>query len=270
MSADLSVKPAPTADDLATAIKDRALSLHYQPIIDMKTKIVAGFEALMRWSHPTLGNISPGVFIPLAEETGLIVDASKWALKEACRALKRIESRAGVDAELYMSVNFTPRDFSEDTFIFDLYNIISESDVSPGQIQLEITEGLMLNQPDNALSSLTMCRKAGMKISVDDCATSSTDLGYLSKYPTDSLKIDQIYIRKMQTDPDTARLVNWIITTAQMMGKTPIAEGVETQEEQDALIAAGCVYAQGYLYAKPLPEKDATTYLLNSPLKGMD
>lgn len=259
--------PNPTADDLAAAIKNRELSLNYQPIIDMNTKVVAGFEALMRWKHPTMGNISPGIFIPLAEQSGLIVDASKWALREACRALKRIESRTGSDAELYMSVNFTPRDFSEDTFIFDLYNIMSESDVLPGQIQLEITEGLMLNQPDNALSSMTMCRKAGMKISVDDCATSAQDLSYLSKYPIDSVKIDQIYIRKMLTDPEAARIVNWIITTAQMMNKLPIAEGVETQDEADALIKAGCVHAQGYLFAKPLPEKDATDYILASPLR---
>lgn len=259
--------PAPTADDLRAAIKNRELSLNYQPIVNMTTRVVEGFEALMRWKHPTLGNISPGVFIPLAEESGLIVDASQWALREACRALKRIESRTGSDSELYMSVNFTARDFAEDTFIFDLYNIISESDVLPGQIQLEITEGLMINQPENALSSLTMCRKAGMKISVDDCATSTQDLAYLSQYPIDSLKIDQIYIRRMLTDPDTAKLVNWIITTAQMMGKVPIAEGIETEAEAEALRAAGCLYAQGYLYAKPLPEKDATDYLLKSPLR---
>lgn len=265
--ANAPVQQKPTADDLAAAIRNRELTLNYQPIIDMKTRIVSGFEALMRWKHPTIGNISPAVFIPLAEETGLIVEASKWALREACRALRRIEGRAGRDAALYMSVNFTPRDFSEDTFIFDLYNIISESDVLPGQVQLEITESLMLHQPDNALSSMTMCRKAGMKISVDDCATTQMDLSYLSKYPIDSVKIDQIYIRKMLDDPETARLVNWIIKTAQVMGKEPIAEGVETDAEAAALIAAGCTQAQGYLYAKPLPEKDVTEFLLRSPLR---
>lgn len=259
--------PQPTADDLRAAIKNRELSLHYQPIINMNTKVVAGFEALMRWKHPTMGMISPGIFIPLAEKSGLIVDASKWALREACRTLKRIESRVGSDDELYMSVNFTPSDFSQDTFIFDLYNIISESDVLPGQIQLEITESLMLNQPENALSSLTMCRKAGMKISVDDCATSVQDLSYLSKYPIDSVKIDQIYIRKMLADPEALRIVNWVITTAEVMGKLPIAEGVETADEAAALIAAGCTHAQGYLFAKPLPEKEATDYLLASPLR---
>jgi len=164
-------------------------------------------------------------------------------------------------------VNFTPSDFSQDTFIFDLYNIISESDVLPTQIQLEITESLLLNQPENALSTLTMCRKAGMKISVDDCATVQKDLSYLSKYPIDSLKIDQIYIRKMLDDPETARLVDWIIKTAEVMGKVPIAEGVETELEADALIMAGCNFAQGYLFAKPLPEKEVTDFLLKSPLR---
>jgi len=259
--------PKPSIDDLANAIRNRELTLNYQPIINMKTKVVDGFEALMRWKHPVMGNISPGIFIPLAEESGLIIEASKWALREACRALKRIEGRTGHDSSLYMSVNFTPRDFTEDTFIFDLYNIISESDVMPEQIQLEITEKLMLTQPDNALSSLTMCRKAGMKISVDDCATSQMDLSYLSKYPIDSVKIDQIYIRKILTDPESARLVNWIVKTAQVMGKVAIAEGIETVEEEQALLNAGCVDAQGYLYARPLPEKEVTDFLLKSPLK---
>ena len=262
-------QPAPTVtvDDLRAALASRQLSLNYQPIVNMKTRVVDGFEALMRWTHPTLGAISPGVFIPLAEQSGLIVDASKWALREACRALKRIEGRAGRDKNLYMSVNFTPSDFSQDTFIFDLYNIMSESDVLPNQIQLEITESLMLNQPENALSSLTMCRKAGMKISVDDCATVQKDLSYLSKYPIDSLKIDQMYIRKMLDDPEIARLVDWIIKTAEVMGKVPIAEGVETELEADALVLAGCTFAQGYLFAKPLPEKEVTEYLLKSPLR---
>lgn len=260
--------PAPTAEDFAAAIAHRQLSLHYQPIVHMQTGVVSGFEALMRWTHPAMGNISPGIFIPLAEKSGLIIEASKWALREACRALKRIEGRTGQDDSLYMSVNFTPRDFTEDTFIFDLYNIISESDVKPAQVQLEITESLMLTQPDNALSSMTMCRKAGMRISVDDCATTQMDLSYLSKYPIDSIKIDQIYVRKMLKDDETMRLVNWIVKTAQVMEKEPIAEGVETEAEAKALIEAGCTQAQGYFYAKPLPEKDVTDFLLKAPIKG--
>lgn len=259
--------PDPTADDLAIAIRDRQLSLNYQPIIEINTGVVHGFEALMRWDHPKMGRISPGIFIPLAEKTGLIVEASKWALRESCRALKRIESRTGHNSSLYVSVNFTPRDFSEDKFIFDLYNIISESDVLPGQIQLEITEDLMLNQPENALSSLTMCRKAGLKISVDDCALNQRNLGYLDQYPIDSIKVDQIYIRKMLTDDDAAKTVKWLISTALKMGKIPIAEGVETEAEAEALQADGCTHAQGYLYAKPLPEKDVTDFLLRSPLR---
>jgi EAL domain-containing protein (putative c-di-GMP-specific phosphodiesterase class I) len=267
MTAPAPSRPDLSADEFKAAIQGRQLSLHYQPIVDIRTSVVQGFEALMRWQHPVHGPISPGVFIPLAEQSGLIVDASKWALREACRALKRIESRAGRDANLYMSVNFTPSDFSQDTFIFDLYNIISESDVLPGQIQLEITEALMVNQPENALSSLTMCRKAGMKISVDDCATTRQDLGYLSEYPIDSVKIDQIYIRKMATDPESTRIVAWIIETCRAMGKIPIAEGVETEAEAKILIDKGCDFAQGYFFAKPLPEKEVTEFLLASPLR---
>lgn len=258
--------PSPTVEDLAQGLALRQLSLHYQPIIDMNTHQVQGFEALMRWEHPTMGKISPGVFIPLAEASGLIVEASKWALRESCRALKRLENRTGRSDSLYMSVNFTPRDFAEDTFIFDLYNIIAESDVRPEQIQLEITESLMLTQPENSLSALTMCRKAGMKISVDDCATGQTDLSYLNQYPIDSVKIDQAFVRKITTDPDISRRVAWIVTTAQMSNKTPIAEGVETDTEAAALINAGCTQAQGYLYAKPMPEKDIADYLLKAPL----
>lgn len=259
--------PPLTKDDLATALRERQFSLVYQPIVQIDTRVVDGFEALMRWAHPTRGAISPGVFIPLAEKFGLIVELSKWALRESCRALKRIEGRTGRNSELYMSVNFTPSDFSQDTFIFDLYNIISESDVLPGQIQLEITEELLLSQPDNALSSLMMCRKAGMKISVDNCAAVQPDLTYLKAYPIDSVKIDRDYIRKMTADQATAYLVTSIIKTADQMGKMAIAEGVETADEASALLAAGCTRAQGYLFAKPLPEKDVIDFILSSPLR---
>jgi diguanylate cyclase len=254
--------PIISAEDLTQALQKGELSLHYQPIVQILNRRLIGFEALMRWQHPIHGPISPGQFIPLAETTGLIVDMSKWALRQACRTLKRIEGRTGRNEALYMSVNFTARDFSEDTFIFDLYNIISESDILPEQIQLEITEDLFVRQPDTALSALTMCQKAGMRISVDDCATTAHDLNYLNKFPLNSVKIDQTYIRKMLADPETSRVVAWIIKSAEDLGKTPIAEGVETREEAEALLAIGCKHAQGYYYSRPLPEKELVDYIL--------
>ena len=150
------------ANDFRTALEKKQLALHYQPIIDLQKGKVSGFEALMRWNHPERGYISPGLFIPIAEQSGLIVDASRWALREACMALKRIESRAGFSNELSMSVNFSSTDFASEDFIDTIYTTISETDVDPNFVHLEITERLLMGQPDNAKDTLLMCRKAGI------------------------------------------------------------------------------------------------------------
>lgn len=249
------------ANDFEAALKSNQLFLVYQPIVDLKTGKPLGFEALMRWNHPEKGLISPGVFIPVAEETGLIIEASRWALKESCRALKRIGSQTGYDIPLFMSVNFSATDFAEENFLEQLYTIISATDVSPKQIHLEITERLLMNQPDNARETLRMCRKAGLGIAIDDFGTGYSSLGYLHYYPIDTLKVDQTFVRNMKNDKNAKELVRSIIALGRNLGMKIIAEGVEEREEADTLLEMGCDLAQGYFFARPMEEEKAIEML---------
>lgn len=256
------VETVTMANEFRAAIGTEQLSLHYQPIINLTTGYVDGFEALMRWNHPTKGAISPGVFIPIAEDTGLIVEASRWALREACRALKRLETRVGIQNPLFMSVNFSSTDFAEENFLDQLYTILSETDVEPSKVHLEITERLLMNQPQNAKETLSLCRKAGLGVSIDDFGTGYSSLSYLHYYPIDTLKIDQSFIRNMLQDRTAMELVKSIISLGQNMNMKIIAEGVEQAEEADFLKKAGCERAQGYYFSRPLAEKDLTDKLI--------
>lgn len=244
------------ANEFRAAIGTDQLSLHYQPIVNLKTGVVDGFEALMRWTHPEKGPISPGVFIPIAEDSGLIVEASRWALRESCKALKRMETRVGIDRDLFMSVNFSATDFAEENFMDHLYTVLSETDIEPHKVHLEITERLLMNQPQNAKDTLTLCRKAGLGISIDDFGTGYSSLSYLHYYPINTLKIDQSFVRNMLADQGSRELVKTIIALGTNMHMDIIAEGVESAEEAAALYEMGCAQAQGYFFCRPQPEKD--------------
>lgn len=252
-----------TEREFKNAIENDELRLYYQPIIDLKTKAIVGLEALMRWIHPEKGLISPAVFIPIAEESGLIVQASKWALREACQALKRIEAATGREEELYMSVNFSSNDFAEDDFLDTLYTIISETDVSPKQIQLEITESLLMIQPENAKRTLEMVQKAGLKVAIDDFGTGYSSLSYLHYFPINTLKIDQCFVRGMMSQTTNLELVKSIIALGKNLGMSIIAEGIEEPEQSDKLLELDCDMAQGFLFARPLPEKDLHELMIN-------
>lgn len=250
-------------NDFTEALKSGSVSLHYQPIIGLQDGKIHGFEALMRWIHPERGFISPAVFIPALEESGLIIDASKWALKEACKALKRIEGATGYHSGLHMSVNFSSADFSSDDFVENVYNTISETDVKPEQLHLEITERLLMQQPETARSTLEMCRKAGMGISIDDFGTGYSSLSYLHFFPIDTLKIDQCFIRDMRKNPKSLELVRSIVGLCKNLNMRIVAEGVEEQEDAVILKEMGCERAQGYYFAKPMPEAQVTELVAN-------
>lgn len=247
---------------IATEFKDALhkdeIELHYQPIIRLEDNDIYGFEALMRWSHPDRGNISPGLFIPIIEENGQIVEASKWAFRESCNALKRIQERSSYYSPLHMSVNFSSHDFSSDDFVENVYTTISETDIQAEHIHLEITERLLMDQPDTAKDTLNMCRKAGMNISIDDFGTGYSSLSYLHSFPINNLKIDQSFVRDMDQNAGSQELVRSIISLGKNLGMSVIAEGVETKAEADLLREMGCDYAQGYYFARPLPESDVT------------
>lgn len=244
------------ANEFRDALLSKYVQLYYQPFVNLQTGEITGFEALMRWNHPKKGFISPAIFIPVAEESGLIIEASKWALHEACSALKRIESAFKSKIKLYMSVNFSSADFSSDDFVTSVYNTISETDVAPEQVHLEITERVLIMQPDRAKETLRTCRKAGMSIAIDDFGTGYSSLSYLHYFPIDTLKIDQTFVRDMHKNEHSMALVNSIVTLGQNMRMTTVAEGVEVKEEAHKLREMGCELAQGYLFAKPMSESD--------------
>ncbi|MGE4313364.1 MAG: EAL domain-containing protein [Pseudobdellovibrionaceae bacterium] len=250
--------------DFAKALKEGQLSLHYQPIVNLTSWQVEGFEALMRWTHPEKGPISPGIFIPVAEDSGLIVEASKWALHEACSALKRLEGALGNSGALTMNINFTSRDFETESFMDMLYNTISTTDIRPQQIQLEITERLLMQHPDQARETLELCRQAGMRIAIDDFGTGYSSLSYLQHLPVDTLKIDQSFIRNLKTaDPkkSSIEIVRAIQALSQNLHLKTVAEGIETQLEGEIMSELGCNSAQGYFFAKPMAEADLLPFL---------
>jgi len=262
------VESVKIANEFKHALENDQLELHYQPIIDLERGDVIGFEALMRWTHPEKGFISPGIFIPIAEKSGLIIEASKWALKESCAALKRIESALGQKEKLYVSVNFSSHDFVESGFVKNTVGTTAASGLKPWQIKLEITERLLMQQPDNAKDTLQKCRDAGMGIAIDDFGTGYSSLSYLYYFPIQTLKIDQSFIRAMEKDNRSLELVRSIIGLGQNMGLNIIAEGVETREEAAILRDMGCEAAQGYHFAKPLPEQKVIDLLKSwQPLK---
>ncbi|MGH1375577.1 MAG: EAL domain-containing protein [Alphaproteobacteria bacterium] len=251
------------ANEFKTALSDGSVSLHYQPIVSLETGDIFGFEALMRWIHPERGFISPGVFIPIIEDNGQIVEASKWAFRESCNALKRMQNRTGYHNKFHMSVNFSSTDFSSEDFIDNIYNTISETDVQAEHIHLEITERLLMSQPETAKHSLDMCRKAGMGISIDDFGTGYSSLSYLHSFPINTLKIDQSFVRDMHKDESSLELVRCIASLGKTLNMKIVAEGVEQIEEAKLLKNMGCEYAQGYYFAKPMSEADMTD-LINS------
>ncbi|MCB9991870.1 MAG: EAL domain-containing protein [Rhodospirillales bacterium] len=257
------VESVKIANEFKAALNNDEIDMHYQPIIDLGKGSVIGFEALMRWTHKEQGFISPGVFIPIAEKSGLIVEASKWAIKESCAALGRIEKAVGNTTPMYMSVNFSSHDFAEEDFVENLLRTINASAVTPEQIKLEITERLLIQQPDNAKETLQACRDAGMGIAIDDFGTGYSSLSYLYYFPIEVLKIDQSFVRAMYKEERSLELVKSIIGLGKNMGLNIVAEGVEHIEEARLLQDMGCDSAQGYYFAKPMSEEDVIK-LLNS------
>lgn len=205
----------------------------------------------MRWNHPVHGAIPPGIFIPIAEESGQIVQASRWALKEACRALKRLGGALGYDSGQFMSVNFSATDLDDENFLEQLYTIISAVDIDPSRLHVEITEKLLDHDTDKARETLSLCRSARLGVSIDDFSTESSSLRHIHSFGINMVKIDQI----------TDQSVRAIIDEAHSLGMMTTAEGVETEEDAAALRAMGCDYAQGYYFARPMAEPDMIALL---------
>jgi diguanylate cyclase (GGDEF)-like protein/PAS domain S-box-containing protein len=238
-------------EDLRRALERREFSLHYQPRINLKTGAITGAEALLRWAHPTRGSIPPLQFIPIAEDSGLILPIGAWVMREACRQA-RVWRDAGLTLAT-MAVNVSAVQFRNENFLDDLFAALAETGLDPRYLELELTESVLMKHTDLAASILKILRGKGVQVSVDDFGTGYSSLSYLQKFPLDALKIDQSFVRWITTNPNEATLVSAIIHIGQSLHLRVIAEGVETAEDLAFLKAHNCDEAQGYYFSRPVP-----------------
>lgn len=250
--------------DLRLALKNNEFSLYYQPIFSLQDQVFAGFEALIRWHHPRHGLISPVEFIPLAEDTGLIVEIGDWVLEAACQGLatwqKENPNRADI-AALKLNVNVACQQFQQPDFIQKLDQVITQTGLNPACLKLEITERVLIDSESHTQKTLLEIKKRQIKLSIDDFGTGYSSLSYLSRLPIDNLKIDRSFINDISSDLDSLEIVKTIITLAHNLNMDAIAEGVETVAQAEQLQALGCEYAQGYLFAKPMTATEIESML---------
>ncbi|KAA0583348.1 EAL domain-containing protein [Azospirillum sp. B21] len=240
--------------DLRAALEQGQLCLHYQPIVLLETGAIAGFEALMRWNHPDRGLVPPAEFIPLAEETGLIAPMGRWALGEAVRQLALWQARFPRPVPLFMSVNVSTRQFRDDDLVGAVRDLLDAVPIPPSSLKLELTESLLMQDPDECRMLMQSIRDMDVRLSIDDFGTGYSSLAYLHKLPVDVLKIDRSFVRAVSTGEGNAAIVQVIAGLATILRLDAVAEGVETADE--AVYLRGlCKYAQGYHFARPaLPE----------------
>ncbi len=237
---------------LHQAIVRDELVLHYQPQIELLTGEVRGMEALLRWRHPEMDLISPTKFIPLAEESGMIIPIGEWVLREAARQMKCWLDAGLVKADALISVNLSARQFDQASLIETIQGVLSETGLDPSALELEITESTMMQTPEATSRRLSRLRELGVKVAIDDFGTGYSSLSYLKALPLTKLKIDQSFVRDIPHDPNNMAIAQAIIGLAQSLSLDVLAEGVETQAQRAFLIQQGCRVAQGYLFARPL------------------
>jgi diguanylate cyclase (GGDEF)-like protein/PAS domain S-box-containing protein len=245
--------------NLRHALERKELILHYQPFLNLSTGKIIGMEALVRWRHPDLGLISPAKFIPLAEETGLIVPISEWVLKSACEQ-NRAWQTAGLPP-IHIAVNLSARQFQEKNLAMMVKQVLKETGLDPAYLELELTESVIMKNAETTTAVLREFHDLGIEISIDDFGTGYSSLNYLKRFPVNKLKIDQSFVREITTDPDDAAITVAIIAMGHSLHLKVIAEGVETKEQLEYLRSIDCDEIQGYLFSRPLPAEESTKIL---------
>jgi EAL domain-containing protein (putative c-di-GMP-specific phosphodiesterase class I) len=249
--------------DLRRAIARKELFLCYQPIVRLDGQAsLQGFEALVRWNHPERGIVSPAEFIPVAEDTGLIVDLGLVVLREACETLMAWRRDSELATKLVMSVNLSPRQFSETMLVEDIRRILQETGLPPEALKLEITESAIMENATSAVEKLRKLKALGCTLSIDDFGTGYSSMSSLQQFPLDNLKIDLSFVRRLDASQEGLEIVKAIISLAHSLQLQVVAEGVERTEQQTILTVLQCEYAQGYFYSKPLPAPQAWEYIL--------
>jgi len=257
--------------DLRRAVANKEFFVVYQPIVRLDgAASLQGFEALVRWNHPERGLVSPGDFIPVAEDTGLIVELGIMVLREACQTLMAWREASELARGLVMSVNPSPRQFSDTRLVEDIRSVLQETGLPAGALKLEITESAIMENAGSAVEKLKKLKALGCTLSIDDFGTGYSSMSSLQQFPLDNLKIDISFVRRLDASQEGLEIVKAIISLAHSLQLQVVAEGVERSEQQVILTVLQCEYAQGYLYAKPLPAPQAWEYLLGSAGSGKE
>ncbi|MBD2187027.1 EAL domain-containing protein [Pseudanabaena mucicola] len=249
-------------NDLQRALEQQEFVLFYQPIINLQTERLAGFEALVRWRHPERGMVAPNEFIPSMETTGLIVPVGMVVFRQACQQLHDWQQQGWTD--LTMSVNLSVRQFASSTLLADIDQILAETSANPANIKLEITESAIMDNAEAAIALTKELRSRHIQISIDDFGTGYSSLGYLHRFPVDNLKIDRSFVNQIYAENNNYHVVDTIIALSNQLGISVIAEGIETKEQLQWLQNAGCQYGQGYLFNRPLPAAEITKIYMGS------
>jgi diguanylate cyclase (GGDEF)-like protein/PAS domain S-box-containing protein len=243
--------------DLRRALERNGLALAFQPIVSLATGRPVGFEALVRWPHPERGFVAPDEFVPLAEETGLVLPLGHFVLREACRTAREWLDAAGAGPAPSISVNISAREFGQPGLVERIEGLLREHRLPPACLRLEITESLIMEDPDEAVVRCLALRELGIGIDIDDFGTGYSSLSYLRRFPVDSLKIDRSFVGGMEASAEDQEIVRAILGLAVALGIRTVAEGIETEEQLARLRQLGCALGQGYLFAAPLPASQA-------------
>ncbi|MDZ8053226.1 MAG: EAL domain-containing protein [Aulosira sp. ZfuVER01] len=247
--------------DLHRAIEQQEFFLCYQPIVCLKTSKIVGFEALVRWQHPQHKFVSPAEFIPVTEETGLIIPLGKWILKEACHQLSVWQAQFPTNPPLMMSINLSGYQLSDANLVEYIEQTFKETGINGHSLKLEITETVAMNDVEAAISIMLQLRTLNLQLSIDDFGTGYSSLSYLHRFPVNTLKVDRSFVSRMEETDEDASIVQTIIMLSHALGMNVVAEGVETAAQQAKLQILGCEYGQGYFFSKPLDSKSATALL---------
>ena len=250
--------------DLRKALPANEFELYYQPVVDLATNEISGFEALVRWHHPERGMVAPGAFIPLAEETGLIVPLGEWAIRQACG------TAAQWPGNLKIAVNLSPAQFRSPGLLHAIVGALAATGLAPERLELEITETILLQDSEKTLATLSRLRELGVRVVMDDFGTGYSSLSYLQSFPFDKIKIDRSFVKDIADNPGSLNIVRAVAALAKGLGMSTTAEGVETAEQLDSIRAEGCTEMQGFLFSRPLPAGEVAKLLVNGHAMSRD
>jgi EAL domain-containing protein (putative c-di-GMP-specific phosphodiesterase class I) len=250
--------------DLRRAIERKELRLYYQPIMSLNTGLLAGFEALVRWQHPDFGLVPPAEFIPVAEQSQLIIPITQWVLQAACSQARIWRSQSPADSPFSISVNLPAKYLARQDMLKEISDLLAESGLPPDYLRLEITESQIMVDPAFVSKALSQLSQLGVKTYIDDFGTGYSSLSYLANLPAHALKIDRGFVSKLEGDERNSAIVRSVVSLARNLGLHVIAEGVETPGQRDYLRALKCQYGQGYFFSPPCDSEQATHFLLTA------